>query len=127
MNAILGFSELLWTQLAASKERQYLEAVSSSGRTLSALINDILDLSKIEAGKPRFQYEPVSVARIVEELTRLFSIKAAEKGVGAVDYVTKLFNGAELLARVRTHLAPGRSSVRRVPGVAALQLPGAVQ
>ena len=81
MNAILGFSELLRTQMAASKDRNYLDAISSSGRTLLALINDILDLSKIEAGKLELQYEPVSVARVVEEIQRLFSIKAGEKGV----------------------------------------------
>ena len=65
MNAILGFSELLRTQMAASKDRNYLDAISSSGRTLLTLINDILDLSKIEAGKLELQYEPVSVARLV--------------------------------------------------------------
>ena len=81
MNAILGFSELLRAQMAASKDRNYLDAISSSGRTLLALINDILDLSKIEAGKMDLQYEPVSVARVVEELERLFSIKAGEKGL----------------------------------------------
>jgi len=81
MNAILGFSELLRTQLAASKERQYLDAISSSGRTLLTLINDILDLSKIEAGKLELQYEPVSLARLIEEIQKLFSIKAGEKGV----------------------------------------------
>jgi len=81
MNAILGFSELLRTQMAASKDRNYLDAISSSGRTLLALINDILDLSKIEAGKLELQYEPVSVARVVEEIQKLFSIKAGEKGI----------------------------------------------
>jgi len=82
MNAILGFSELLRTQMAASKDRNYLDAISSSGRTLLTLINDILDLSKIEAGKLELQYEPVSVARLTEEIQKLFSIKAGEKGVG---------------------------------------------
>src|SRR5204862_914059 len=82
MNAILGFSELLRTQMAASKERNYLDAITASGRTLLTLINDILDLSKIEAGKLELQYEPVSVARLVEEILKLFSIKAGEKGVG---------------------------------------------
>jgi signal transduction histidine kinase len=82
MNAILGFSELLRTQMAASKDRNYLDAISSSGRTLLTLINDILDLSKIEAGKLELQYEPVSVARLAEEIQKLFSIKAGEKGVG---------------------------------------------
>ena len=81
MNAILGFSELLRTQMAASKERNYLDAISSSGRTLLTLINDILDLSKIEAGKLELQYEPVSVARVVDEIQKVFSIKAGEKGV----------------------------------------------
>jgi len=81
MNAILGFSELLRTQLAASKERNYLDAISSSGRTLLTLINDILDLSKIEAGKLELQYEPVAVARVVDEIQKVFSIKAGEKGI----------------------------------------------
>jgi signal transduction histidine kinase/ActR/RegA family two-component response regulator len=81
MNAILGFSELLRTQMAASKERNYLDAISSSGRTLLTLINDILDLSKIEAGKLELQYEPVSVARVVDEIQKVFSIKAGEKGI----------------------------------------------
>jgi PAS domain S-box-containing protein len=81
MNAILGFSELLRTQMAASKERNYLDAISASGRTLLTLINDILDLSKIEAGKLQLQYEPVSVARVVDEIQKVFSIKAGEKGI----------------------------------------------
>ncbi len=81
LNAILGFSELLRTQMAASKDRSYLDAISSSGRTLLTLINDILDLSKIEAGKLELQYEPVSVARVVDEIQRVFSIKAGEKGI----------------------------------------------
>jgi signal transduction histidine kinase/ligand-binding sensor domain-containing protein/CheY-like chemotaxis protein len=81
MNAILGFSELLRTQMAASRERQYLDAINSSGRTLLALINDILDLSKIEAGKLELQYEPVNIARLVEEIQKLFSLKAGEKGI----------------------------------------------
>jgi signal transduction histidine kinase len=81
MNAILGFSELLRTQMAASKERNYLDAISSSGRTLLALINDILDLSKIEAGKLELQYEPVNVPRLIDEIQKLFSVKAGEKGL----------------------------------------------
>jgi len=101
MNAILGFSELLRTQMAASKDRQYLDAISSSGRTLLALINDILDLSKIEAGKLELQVEPVSVARLVREIEKLFSIKAAEKGIALSAQIDRNLPGGLLLDEVR--------------------------
>jgi signal transduction histidine kinase/ligand-binding sensor domain-containing protein/DNA-binding response OmpR family regulator len=101
MNAILGFSELLRTQLAASKERNYLDAISSSGRTLLTLINDILDLSKIEAGKLEFQYEPVSVARVVDEIQKVFSIKAGEKGIKLLTEIDTELPRALMLDEVR--------------------------
>jgi signal transduction histidine kinase len=101
MNAILGFSELLRTQMAASKERNYLDAISSSGRTLLTLINDILDLSKIEAGKLELQYEPVSVARVVDEIQKVFSIKAGEKGIKLLTEVDPKLPRGLMLDEVR--------------------------
>jgi signal transduction histidine kinase/ligand-binding sensor domain-containing protein/DNA-binding response OmpR family regulator len=101
MNAILGFSELLRTQLAASKERNYLDAISSSGRTLLTLINDILDLSKIEAGKLELQYEPVAVARVVDEIQKVFSIKAGEKGIKLLTEIDPRLPRAFMLDEVR--------------------------
>jgi signal transduction histidine kinase/ligand-binding sensor domain-containing protein/CheY-like chemotaxis protein len=101
MNAILGFSELLRTQMAASKDRNYLDAISSSGRTLLTLINDILDLSKIEAGKLELQYEPVSVVRLVEEIQKLFSIKAGEKGIKLLTEIDPKFPRGLTLDEVR--------------------------
>jgi signal transduction histidine kinase/ActR/RegA family two-component response regulator len=101
MNAILGFSELLRTQMAASKDRNYLDAISSSGRTLLALINDILDLSKIEAGKLELQYEPVSVAGLVDEIQKLFSIKAGEKGIKLLTQVDPKLPHGLMLDEVR--------------------------
>ena len=102
MNAILGFSELLRTQMAASRERQYLDAISSSGRTLLALINDILDLSKIEAGKLELQYEPVNVSRLVDEIQKLFSIKAGEKGIKLLTEIDPKLPPGLLLDEVRS-------------------------
>ncbi len=101
MNAILGFSELLRTQMAASKDRNYLDAITSSGRTLLTLINDILDLSKIEAGKLELQYEPVSVARLVDEIQKLFSIKSAEKGVKLLTEIDRKLPHGLMLDEVR--------------------------
>jgi len=101
MNAILGFSELLRAQMAASKERNYLDAISSSGRTLLTLINDILDLSKIEAGKLELQYEPVSVARVVDEIQKVFSIKAGEKGIKLLTEIDSKLPRGLMLDEVR--------------------------
>ncbi|MGH7972508.1 MAG: ATP-binding protein, partial [Limisphaerales bacterium] len=101
MNAILGFSELLRTQMAASKDRSYLDAISSSGRTLLALINDILDLSKIEAGKLELQYEPVNLARLIDEIQKLFSIKAGEKGIKLLTEIDPKLPGGLMLDEVR--------------------------
>jgi signal transduction histidine kinase/ligand-binding sensor domain-containing protein/DNA-binding response OmpR family regulator len=101
MNAILGFSELLRTQMAASRERQYLDAISSSGRTLLTLINDILDLSKIEAGKLELHYEPMSLARLVDEIHKLFSLKASEKGIKLITNIDPKLPHGLMLDEVR--------------------------
>ena len=81
MNAILGFAELLDRDLQEPKHRRFLAAISSSGRTLLSLINDILDLSKIEAGKLEVHCEPISIRNVVGEVENIFSQKAAERGL----------------------------------------------
>ncbi len=81
MNAILGFCDLLQGSVTDPMSRSYLEAVSSSGRTLLALINDILDLSKIEAGKLQIQYEAVDIRSLISEVRQIFSEKAKQKNI----------------------------------------------
>lgn len=81
MNAIMGFTELLGDRLQTPEARSYLEAIASSGKTLLTLINDILDLSKIEAGKLDLTYELVNLRSVVHDIQHIFSLKAAEKGL----------------------------------------------
>ncbi|MCP4148706.1 MAG: response regulator [bacterium] len=81
MNAILGFTEILEGDIADRQQKEYLEAISSSGKTLMGLINDILDLSKIEAGKLELQLETVDPSTIINEIKNIFSNKAAAKGI----------------------------------------------
>ena len=81
MNAILGFSELLERQIDDSRHRGYLESITSSGRTLLGLINDILDLSKIESGKLVLEPEPVHVASTFKEIADVFALEARNKGL----------------------------------------------
>ena len=81
MNAILGFSELLAEELTDSRLRQYIEAISSSGKTLLGLINDILDLSKIEAGKLEIQSSAVNPYRLLQDVQSVFTPLLEEKSI----------------------------------------------
>jgi PAS domain S-box-containing protein len=81
MNAILGFCDLLLETELDRRSRSYLESIADSGRTLLALINDILDLSKIEAGKLHPVYEPIDPRGVIAEIVRVFSIDARRKGI----------------------------------------------
>jgi signal transduction histidine kinase/CheY-like chemotaxis protein len=81
MNAILGFSELLEQKVQDVKQKKHLAAIISSGRTLLSLINDILDLSKIEAGKLDIEVEPVNLRSIILDIESIFELRAAEKGL----------------------------------------------
>ena len=56
LNAVIGFSDLLASMVSEKKQKKYLESIKTAGRSLLSLINDILDLSKIEAGKLDLQY-----------------------------------------------------------------------
>lgn len=81
MNAILGFSEILLNTIHDDTNKSYIQAVLTSGRTLLSLINDILDLSKIEAGQLVIKPEAVRLKTVFDEMEQLFKAKAAEKGV----------------------------------------------
>lgn len=81
MNAIIGFGDLLKGLVTEGRSRGYVESIVASGKTLLALINDILDLSKIEAGKLQLNYEPVDLRAMLTEIQQIFSQKAAEKNL----------------------------------------------
>jgi signal transduction histidine kinase/CheY-like chemotaxis protein len=81
LNAIIGFSELLNKELKQQKHINFVQTIVSSGKTLLVLINDILDLSKIEAGKLELQYTNVSIKNIFQEMTYTFSSNIKAKGL----------------------------------------------
>ncbi|MCP4158278.1 MAG: response regulator [bacterium] len=82
MNAILGFSELLEHQIKNQRQKEQLSAINSSGKTLLCLINDILDLSKIEAGKLELRCESVNLRAILAEIQQMFSQQVHRQGLG---------------------------------------------
>ncbi len=81
MNAILGFSEILFGQQADPKLKSYIGYITSAGKNLITLIDDILDLSKIEAGKVEIISVSMHLKEFVSELTNMFSIFLESKGV----------------------------------------------
>ncbi len=81
MNAILGFSELLEDLVDTPLEEKYVRAIRSSVGMLLHLINDILDLSKIEAGRLQLNPETVSLDELAEDLSLLFHHEADEAGI----------------------------------------------
>ncbi|MES2387363.1 MAG: PAS domain S-box protein [Bacteroidota bacterium] len=81
MNAILGFSELLAERIKDPQNVSYIQNISSSGKNLLGLINDILDLSKIEAGRLEIRNEPVSLKALLQELQSVFYVRTTEKGL----------------------------------------------
>ena len=81
MNAIIGFSELLNEQLEDARLKTYTRTIKSAGNTLLNLINDILDLSKIESGKFNINPVPVDPHRLLQEIGDIFKLKFQEKGL----------------------------------------------
>ncbi len=79
MNAILGFTEILKQDENSPLKQKYLQAISSSGNSLLSLINSLLNLSKIEAGKLELQPQPTNLAALIEELRYIYTPEADKK------------------------------------------------
>ena len=84
MNAIIGMTELTLDTELVSTQREYLEAAKESADLLLELINDILDLSKIEAGKLTLEATEFSLRVVLDQLTKTLAIRAREKGLDLI-------------------------------------------
>lgn len=81
MNGILGFAELLLEEQLTDEQREYVKTIHDSGRTLLALINDILDLSKVESGAMEVVREQFYLYELLNGVVSITRLKANEKGV----------------------------------------------
>ena len=84
LNAVIGFSELMATGLGGpltDQQKEYVTDIFTSGRHLLSLVNDILDLSKVEAGKMELQLNGFNIERLIEMSIALFKEKAYKQGL----------------------------------------------
>lgn len=82
LNTIIGFIDLLKDEgLPEETRAEYLDAISFSSKTLLGIINDVLDLSKLEADRMPIVPEPTDVADLCRQVLRIFAFKAEEKGL----------------------------------------------
>jgi len=81
MTGVVGFANLLAGTTLTAEQREYVDGIRSSGHALLTLINDILDLSKIEAGRLELESAPFQLRAVVEESIALFLARAKERGL----------------------------------------------
>ncbi|MDX2471190.1 MAG: CHASE3 domain-containing protein [SAR324 cluster bacterium] len=101
LNTVIGFSQILAQQEIEPEQRSYVESIKAAGNSLLSLINDILDLSKIEAGKIEIRYEPMSMAKLFMEIEQLFLPLATKKGLSWSLIIDKALNTPLILDEIR--------------------------
>jgi PAS domain S-box-containing protein len=91
MNAIIGFTKVVLKTDLTAKQKEYLQAIKMSGDALIVLINDILDLAKVDAGKMSFEQTPFKMALSISAMLHLFETKIQEKNLLLVkEYDTRI-------------------------------------
>jgi CheY-like chemotaxis protein len=81
MNGVLGMAQLLQMTDLTEEQQRYVETIQTSGETLLTIINDILDVSKLDAGSVRLDSRPVELRAVVKEVVDLLSTQAQKKSL----------------------------------------------
>lgn len=102
MNAIIGFTDLLDKNLTNTTNKSYINSVQDSSKILLSIINDILDLSKVEAGKLEIEHNPTDIRDIGHEIKNVFYHKAKSKALELNINIKDSIPQTLLLDEVRT-------------------------
>jgi len=102
MNGVVGMANLLLETELTTEQREFAQTIALSGESLVSIINDILDLSKIEAGHMEFESVPFSPCSVAKAVHSLLKVRAAEKGIGFELYIAPEAEGIFLGDALRT-------------------------
>ncbi len=103
MNAIIGFTKVILKTELTAKQKEYLTAIRLSGNSLIVLINDILDLAKVDAGKMSFEEIPFKMSASISTMMHLFETKVQEKNIALVKEYDEAIPDTLLGDPVRLH------------------------
>ncbi|MFC1829906.1 response regulator, partial [Thermodesulfobacteriota bacterium] len=109
MTAVIGMTDLLWETSLTTEQRRFLEAVRSSGENLLQVINDILDLSKVEAGQIELEKAPFNLVEVVNSLCGAQAFHAKKKNLELTNWIrpdveTRLVGDRVRLGQILTNL-----------------------
>ncbi|MFK5855465.1 MAG: tetratricopeptide repeat protein [Bacteroidota bacterium] len=101
MNSIIGFSTLLSSIITDKQQLSHVNAIKSSSKNLLAIINDVLDMSKIQAGEVDIIYEPISFFNLIEGIKQIFKLRIISKGIEFTTIIKDNFPSVVYLDKVR--------------------------
>ncbi len=88
MNGVLGIVELMKDTGLNKQQQRYMDVINASGRSLLSIINDILDYSKIEAGRMELDQSPFNISRVIEDVTPLFTTYLQQQAINLNVYIS---------------------------------------
>lgn len=101
MNSIIGFSQILEKNITNPNYLEHIHSIKNSGKTLLNLLNNILDLSKLEANKVSIKQEPINFRLLFEELRQLFQYRYEQKNLDYIINIEKNFPDIIILDELR--------------------------